>query len=488
MNFRLFFLLQVNNLIFRVMELQKNYFNLEDNSKVDDAELEAARISSMLGDKKATAKLLLWQLSNDGELTYSALRYAALAVRQGHCVIAYILAQLYYDGMPEGAQQISLKQNKEKAFAYFLKVSYFEAYDYLKELAGDDPCKLKRIKESACTGYLHPVYNEMFLSLVDVAGEDIHKLFGYVDLYHNLLKFSIAKRRSILVTKDSLKMSVSECLSHYTSISVLRSILDLSDIEEGGGESVLRLYNIEYSNDPEEGRFVFNSDVLKVLLPYMDEYDQHNTYVSSFTDSGGDVLNMWRLYGADGEGVSVTIPTKTLYDVGDCLTMSCRALQSFMNSEDLQDVIRNENNFCLYKTYYDSEDIRNELQVYLKAIIDRAKVNGDFDKPEAYSVLMKLFIMSTDEIRFLYKDRGYDIEHEYRLVSYHAIGSSSLRLDERESPKLYVKSKDVFGNGGVITIGPKVKNRLELKLEIEYRLKKLGLRDVKVQYSKVSYR
>ena len=54
---------------------------------------------------------------------------------------------------------------------------------------------------------------------------------------------------------------------------------------------------------------------------------------------------------------------------------------------------------------------------------------------------------------------------------------------------LYVETPpDLFRKGVEIVIGPKAEKEIDIKLDIEYRLKRYGFNDIKVSISKAKYR
>lgn len=103
--------------------------------------------------------------------------------------------------------------------------------------------------------------------------------------------------------------------------------------------------------------------------------------------------------------------------------------------------------------------------------------------------LYRFFAKASDEIRYLYKNPQYQPEKEFRYLALHKIESEQVKLDEREIPHLYIETHpNLFGKGIEIIIGPKAEKEIDIKLDIEYRLKRYGFNDVKVSISKVKYR
>ena len=94
---------------------------------------------------------------------------------------------------------------------------------------------------------------------------------------------------------------------HYTSIGVLMSLL--KRLEEEEDQVSLRAYDAVHFNDPNEGR------LLTSLIPdeWLNTGKKPRAFVTSFVISEegedfSDNLVLWRHYGKEGEGCSLSMP------------------------------------------------------------------------------------------------------------------------------------------------------------------------------------
>lgn len=457
----------------------------EAKSNVDDLILE-----SDLGNVGASTKLIFYYIGEaDGSISRRAIRYILKSIEQGNSILAEVMAEMYLNGSE--SEQLKVKPSQFKAFKLFLKSKSFSSFKKLREIALDDDIKWRQIIKSANGNNLHPVYNYIITTISKALPDDIARIKSYAKVIDDTALFFIEFRKKMVV-KSNIVDRKNIPLTHYTDIGALRSMLRLESdtlVEEGVKKKnpVVRLYNVAYMNDPEEGMFLFK-DKLKDLRQYLESENYYNTYLSSFTSGDMDDLTMWRLYGRDGKGLSITTPMKTLLPELVACEMCCRDLQSFIDGSILADATRNEMNICLYKVQYDIDDIQVEMQAHYNRLKKIISDNGDDKNEEILDALMQSFVKVSDEVRFLYKSEQYKVESEYRLLSFHQLDSPMVKLDERENPRLYINSFPIFGEGTVINIGPKVEDKVAIKLELEYRLKKYGFYGVKVQFSKAKYR
>ena len=127
--------------------------------------------------------------------------------------------------------------------------------------------------------------------------------------------------------KATLSALVSECqkilrekhgvesgkfFSHYTDFTALDSIL------AGNASNHLRLYNVAYFNDPNEGATfpAALGEKMRSLIYGSDSEIPHeiaveadkvfSVYACSFSEEA-DRLDLWRAYGKNGEGYSITV-------------------------------------------------------------------------------------------------------------------------------------------------------------------------------------
>ena len=290
----------------------------------------------------------------------------------------------------------------------------------------------------------------------------------------------LAKRVSELVDELAVKAEPVGSFAHFTSLATLALIL-----ENAGKRSnhrlplVLRLTDVRYLNDPEEGRALnesLASAPLRASAPYLDPREIHtfspeeirtiNTFkewtkrdpkldslaagieaaaepgeyvfVSSFTHES-DSLDLWRAYGKDGEGVSLSMPF-----VRALATLSDHASQGFR----------------LYAVKYDDDakfDAWEYLVPKIKEIID-CSGNIPCSEIQLLEGAKKRVRRLMNELHHLYKHERFKSEREIRLLHVGDIGDE-IKADVRTN-KLYCESPPFFlgESGGTVTIGPSVRH------------------------------
>ena len=155
----------------------------------------------------------------------------------------------------------------------------------------------------------------------------------------------------------------------------------------------------------------------------------------------------------------------------------------------LNDSEIDEKNILLYKVSYDCTSIRLNMAEKFNELKSLILKNKDKENSSLVNYLYRFYAKASDEIRYLYKNPQYQTEKEFRYLSFHRMESEEVKLDEREIPHLYIETPpDLFRKGVEIIIGPKAEKKIDIKLDIEYRLKRYGFNDVKVSVSKAKYR
>lgn len=262
---------------------------------------------------------------------------------------------------------------------------------------------------------------------------------------------------------------------HYTSIGVLMSLLKRPEKEKEERVS-LRAYDAVHFNDPNEGR------LLKNLIP--DEYEWLKTskepraFVASFVaceeeDDFSDNLMLWRHYGKEGEGCSLSIP---------------------VNGEGVQEK---------FKMVKYGENLAQDAMQKIERILKNIAPLTDPQRFQCSSLSQKLCDVVSenfDQIRYLYKHEAYRHENECRIVinEHEAVEEKRFEYRERNAsfPKIkcylepdYLDMRKVLITGSVITLGPTVPYAKEyMKEDLEKYLKRTNLYGPKVEVSGVSYR
>ena len=227
----------------------------------------------------------------------------------------------------------------------------------------------------------------------------------------------------------------------------------------------LRLFDASYSNDPKEGNYLKN-DISKEYLWLKDAGRETDAFVCSFFSGDkdiGDKVTCWQSYGKDGLGCSIQLP-KT-----DLLTQ----LNPVLYIDNCRDII------IQFKNYF-------ELGRLL-----HSQIPSNEDKKFFALEFWKAF----DEIKFLYKHKGYEYEKEYRFIK---VASEPEEIEEEmilASPylKRYVfdeqlSCKNILSSGSKIIIGPRVINSDRLRQYLQKFIHQSTNIGAEVIISKVPYR
>ncbi len=266
------------------------------------------------------------------------------------------------------------------------------------------------------------------------------------------------------------------------------------------GNPVMRMYNYEQSNDPDEGKIKpkeweeveRNVDPIDKSQKDNDgrkndfEYDR-NTYGCSFSSGGKGVeddLMYWRMYGNNGEGCSLKITPP-----------SARKLTS--PSTHKQDILRvcyrdkDSSDRCDQEEIEDGE-IAVRLRKFFAVCTDIvSKTNGKYPI-EAEFIVRRL----REIVRGCYhlvKHKNYAVEREWRMIKV-APNSEAIRFDTTGGGLIrrYIEGpclKEILSSASVITIGPTVPNGGAARAYIEYLAKtKHGIQHVEVKNSNQNYR
>lgn len=441
---------------------------------------------SQSGDSYSSSLIAVCILCKHKKVNSKFFRYIDLAIEQGDQSLPFFLDILFTEGYTEDGFKI--EQSEELRFKYLLKRKSLSSISSVITLARNNSERQKKVIAAAKTNQLHPIYNELLCDLSELIENDDSKLFSYVDNLNSIYSFFLNNRHSLLA--KPIALTEEEYMTHYTNIQAIHSMLripkNFSEYEEYRQKyPVLRLYNTAYMNDPEEGLYLFDCEELKEIVPYIEEERYYRTYIASFTTHKKDDLTMWRLYGQDGKGLSIVLPQKDYKMVfPSIIDIFKESFHSQLNDSDIE-----EKNILLYKVSYDCTSVRLSMTEKFNELKSLIHKNKDKENSSLVNYLYCFFAKASDEIRYLYKNPQYKTEKEFRYLSFHRIESEKVKLDEREIPHLYVETPpDLFRKGVEIVIGPKAEKEIDIKLDIEYRLKRYGFNDIKVSISKAKYR
>lgn len=275
-------------------------------------------------------------------------------------------------------------------------------------------------------------------------------------------------------------------VAHFTTLETLHSMLPSAGTPSysstRGTSNFLRLYNLSYVNDPQEGQILLSGEDDEALSGLA-----FSVYVGSFT-LRSDRLDLWRAYGLDGTGYCIVTPIQSfLQRVG----ASDQAFAGLAASEaDSSDIA-----LTLYKVEYEKEIIDStstRLDKHRTKIEKaRDKLAGKVtDKEAVVRRQVDLTVRAIlSDVLYLYKHEEYSSEKEVRMLAPFAISARAVCADERSPARLFVQTRPfLFSPGSKIIIGPKVPNKEAVRLELKHRLDRNGHSEVDVVVSKIQYR
>ena len=256
----------------------------------------------------------------------------------------------------------------------------------------------------------------------------------------------------------------------------------------------LRLYDCANLNDPLEGAYflkelVGEQDTLEVVLEHV---IQVPAYITSFVtpkqnadnrpqqrnQRARDNLAFWRLYGQEGRGCSITIP------VG--------GFQPQQRSATLQKVIYG----------YDSARTNaRRLRPVLECLSPIVQGAGQSRRPAVQRQVAATLLECLGEIPYLYKSSAYSYEEECRIVAMESDleGHGGILYDfeagRGESGRLRMYGQhpclrltNILATDSVITLGPSIPNADYVQYAIERLLRSIGIRNLTIEKSGISYR
>ena len=277
-------------------------------------------------------------------------------------------------------------------------------------------------------------------------------------------------------------------LSHYTDFTALDSILKGSALKSNH----LRLYNVAYFNDPNEGA-TFPAALekeMRSLIYGSDSEIPHeitiidnkvfSVYACSFSEEA-DRLDLWRAYGKNGEGYSITvrIPDNMKADDASNILQQMHVPNLSALSADKNTPISkppDEGDIRIYKVLYGNDAVNDAVDAVKPSLLDLQEAMQNKERIVA-EIVWTLAQWILADLRYLYKHEAYKPEQEYRII-----GVAEFRDDELDSDKcdekirtpqrLFIKTPPCLflETGCTITIGPRVPNKAVAELDIRRRL------------------
>lgn len=240
--------------------------------------------------------------------------------------------------------------------------------------------------------------------------------------------------------------------------------------------SVLRLYDAEHLNDPDEGYYLIDQlDSLKDIGSG-GEFRRPRAYLASFVldsvdQDASDDLILWNAYGDRGRGcsVSISVPVNRLRKVVYGRE-GCRETISLIDStlSRLVEMIGSDN----------SSDLATKIRDHM----------------------MESFLRNIGSISYLYKAEYFEYENEARVIApLSDLNAESIKFEvndgfnESWTIRHYVELPDLslrslLVSGSTITVGPGVPYQKDVMYSIETMLRNAGMLGTDVKISGLRYR
>ena len=334
-----------------------------------------------------------------------------------------------------------------------------------------------------------------------------------------LIAVNRIKQRHIL---DDGTKSRSIEIAHFTDFQTLERMLPAKqDNPFPLPNHHFRLYNAEYLNDPHEGCRIFQhmkghckyDGLYQMLFNNLDTesavtflHEDLAVYICSCT-LRSDRLDLWRAYGNDGDGVCIITPLSAFEDnrgssyalaeylketskpeesmQGEMGRAKAEAAMGGTSRQRAQTVPR-----LLYRVQYLEKEIDAAIRDLQKPLQKIARFMETVPEESQQKAIRKCVIVLISDILYLYKNEEYRNEEEVRLVFAATIDHSMLELDEQNPGRLFMRTDGFLFRqpGSRIIIGPRVKEKRAVELNLKFRLNRHGFKNTRVMQSKVAYR
>jgi len=270
-----------------------------------------------------------------------------------------------------------------------------------------------------------------------------------------------------------------ECITHYTSLSVLKSlILDCSKFRISEGN---------FMNDPSEGIEFFD-----FLYDNTSTFSKNGSSIESFspkpfigsfvTEDKYDDLNMWRFYGkekgVEAKGCAITLRMQEFIE----------GIKNFLSNEKNKEArLEDESDINFYQVVYLTHGATN---FYISSTVEKSSRLTDLmtelrKKVTLYKgdnlTSLKEYL---NDIAFLFKSEVYKNENEVRLVIKGIEFEKEYNMDAN-SPNVYIELVSIKDIVSQIILGPKVDKKSEWIAAFHYRYEK---RAPEIKFSLLPYK
>lgn len=291
----------------------------------------------------------------------------------------------------------------------------------------------------------------------------------------NLVKiFSLVQEiKNQLIVKDPRELT----FGHYTSAKVLQLLLKQKEEKEKYAiENRSRLSNVNYMNDPSEGK-VLNQFLKLDTTSQKISLKARPWFLMSLTTEI-DRLEMWAQYGKQAEGVCLVLDSSDFLKVNsyaDTGWITAKRLVELpdTNSENnILEVASSENKLVhgdyIYRIGYlelssgtagllteqNNDELKDVIDDINQSLISLREKVKEIDKE---TILYEKVDECLEEIRYLFKSADYKYEKELRILKFVPLEADNkkIKIDESEEvAKLYIERDNPIQIAEVI-FGPK---------------------------------
>ena len=276
-----------------------------------------------------------------------------------------------------------------------------------------------------------------------------------------------------LIVKDPKELT----FGHYTSAKVLHLLLKQEkEKEKYAVENSSRLNNVNYMNDPSEGK-VLNQFLKLDTTSQKISLKVSPWFLMSLTTEI-DRLEMWAQYGKQGEGVCLVLDSSDFLKVNSYSDMEWITAKRFIELPDTNsdnnrlEEVTSENKLVqgdyIYRVGYLELSSKTE-ELLTKQNNDKLEdVIGDINQSlislrekvqeiDKETILYEKVDECLEEIRYLFKSADYKYEKELRILKFVPLEADNKKIkidDSEEVAKLYIERDNPIQIDEVI-FGPK---------------------------------
>lgn len=346
--------------------------------------------------------------------------------------------------------------------------------------------------QNSVKDYLMQTKYGIFYDSNELSPEEMKKLLQILSLVQTI--------KNQLIVKDPAALT----FGHYTSAKVLQLLLRQGEEEKYAIKSKSRLCNVNYMNDPLEGKILnqflnLDTNSQKISLK------ASPWFLMSLT-TATDRLEMWAQYGKKGEGVCLVLDSNDFFKVRSLSDMKWLTTKRFPelldvnsdNNRTEEDVPESKlvNGDCIYQIGYlefsnetegvltiaNNPRLRDAISIINSSLNSLRKNVGEIGKE---TILYEKVDECLEEIRYLFKSADYSYESELRILKYVPLEADNKNIkidDSDEVAILYVERDNPIQIAEVI-FGPKFQSP-EKVTPLLHLLDK----NIKFRQSEISYR